>query len=179
MKHGADLTDLLVCISHVKETLGAPLRQILRPHDLTEQQWRVLVALKNHGPAEAAELAVRAGLFGSSLSRIMENLRIRGYVEKRFHPDDQRCVYASLTQEGLDILASIAPAYQAICSAVGSSIGKRTLAQALNALNDVESNTPKRAAAGRASADAVPGNLRERPRQKRHVISAQHRPDRS
>jgi homoprotocatechuate degradation regulator HpaR len=159
-----DLTDFLVRIARAREALAAPLRELLKAYFLTEQQWRVLRTLKAEGRADVAALAARTAILVPSMSRIVKELRSRGYLTKSHNPGDHRRVYACLTRQGSEILDSIAPGYETICFAVGSSIGKRTLAQALNALSDIESNAPKPAAI-QVSADAVPGNVRGRPRQ--------------
>ncbi|EBU8132120.1 homoprotocatechuate degradation operon regulator HpaR, partial [Salmonella enterica subsp. enterica serovar Java] len=51
---------LPIALLRARETVMAQFRPMLARHDLTEQQWRVIRALAEHGQIDASELSARA-----------------------------------------------------------------------------------------------------------------------
>ena len=96
-----------------RETVMAHFRPILNTHGLTEQQWRVLRTLDETGPTTAAGLAKRCVILPPSISRILRKLKEEGLISVLRSDSDQREVEVSLTEEGRNKVAVIAPEIQA------------------------------------------------------------------
>ena len=62
------------------------------------------LAAADEGRLRLSELAERASLSLSRVSRIVDGLERRGLVERRACPGDGRAVHATLTDAGLDLL---------------------------------------------------------------------------
>ncbi len=79
----------------------------LKSFGLTTQQYNVLRILKGQHPKPAPVGLVNERMLDqmSNASRLVEKLRLKGYVERTTCPDDRRQVDIKLTQEGLDILS--------------------------------------------------------------------------
>ncbi len=104
-------------------------RPLLRLHDLTEQQWRILRALAANGPTEVAALAQASFLLGPSLSRILKDLEERQLIHRRSQKDDLRRAIVAITAKGLTLIRIIAPKSEAIYMEMTQRFGARKLAQ--------------------------------------------------
>ena len=83
-----------------RECVTQYFRPMLRAHDLTEQQWRVLRALADNGSLEISVLAERCFILMPSLSRILQKLEARGLVARAAVKSDQRRAAIMLTKDG-------------------------------------------------------------------------------
>lgn len=113
-------------------------RPMLREHDLTEQQWRVIRVLAQHPSIEVTELAERAILLGPSVSRILQYLQQSSLIERSPVESDQRRSAISLSAKGRALFKEIAPHSEAIYSELEERFGRRRLASLLEMLRELE-----------------------------------------
>src|SRR6478736_2820086 len=83
---------LPLALVRARECVMAHFRNLLRRYDLTEPQWRVLKAMGENSPVELSELSRQTALLMPSLSRIVRELELRGYMHKAADPRDLRCI---------------------------------------------------------------------------------------
>lgn len=95
---------LPIALIRAREGVMAPIREMLAEDDMTEQQWRVIRVLAEHGPLDATSLAERASLLVPSLTRILKNMRDRELITQRQHDTDRRRQVVALTEAGQQIL---------------------------------------------------------------------------
>ncbi len=117
---------LPMALLRAREAVMSRFRPMLRQHDVTEQQWRVLRALAASAtPLRFSDIAVATYLSLPSLSRLLKTLEARGLVRRAVHADDLRAAQLSLTQSGKALIAKIAPVserqYDAITAALGAA----------------------------------------------------------
>ena len=62
---------LPLALLKARETLMSPIRRVLKNHDVTDQQWRVLRVLHENGVMDAKELAKSACVLAPSLTRMI------------------------------------------------------------------------------------------------------------
>src|SRR5215475_1207342 len=91
---------LPVALVRARECVMAHFRHLLRRYDLTEPQWRVLKTMDDLKAIELSELARKSALLMPSLSRIVRELELRGYMNKSADPRDMRRTLATLTDRG-------------------------------------------------------------------------------
>jgi MarR family transcriptional regulator, transcriptional regulator for hemolysin len=72
----------------------------LREYGLTLSQRDVLLTLYEEGPLDQSALTERLGLEQSSVSRLVEGLARRDFVQLRTDPDDRRVRIAVLSPQG-------------------------------------------------------------------------------
>ncbi|WP_321393474.1 homoprotocatechuate degradation operon regulator HpaR [Emcibacter sp.] len=84
-------------------------RPVFTLHEITEQQWRVLRALRDEGEQSGQDLSRKCILSGPSLSRIISLLNKKNYISRRIQPDDQRYMLVKLSDEGRALCDRIAP----------------------------------------------------------------------
>lgn len=89
--------------------LVARIADMLRPFDLTMQQYNILRILRGQhpGPASIAMLRERMLDKMSDASRLAERLRAKGLVERRNSESDRREAGIVITAQGLELLERI------------------------------------------------------------------------
>ena len=65
---------LPLALLRARETVMSPIRRVLKNHDVTDQQWRVLRVLHENGVMDAKELAKSACVLAPSLTRMIKHL---------------------------------------------------------------------------------------------------------
>ncbi|HUN28128.1 MAG TPA: homoprotocatechuate degradation operon regulator HpaR [Steroidobacteraceae bacterium] len=131
-------SSLPMALLSARESVMRRFRPSLRRHSVTEQQWRVLRALAGHRGIELAELAARTCLLPPSLSRILPDLERRGLVARAPVAADMRRSSASLTAEGVRLIAAHAPESEAIYRAIEDRFGPERLRYLLGLLRELE-----------------------------------------
>ncbi|WP_395152106.1 homoprotocatechuate degradation operon regulator HpaR [Ilumatobacter sp.] len=100
---------LPMALMRARESVMRYFRPALSDRDLTEQQWRVLRALRDAKlPMSVGELADRTFLLGPSLSRMLASMDERGLIERATAPDARRAEI-SISTRGLELVSEIAP----------------------------------------------------------------------
>lgn len=125
-------------------------RPILKAHDLTDQQWRVLRALTTENRAmTVGELVSATFLLGPSLTRILSNLGSRGLIDRTVPQHDQRQGVISLTDDGVAMVATVAPYSESTYDGIEAAFGSERMTELmtlLEGLAELESpeveNTP-------------------------------------
>jgi len=131
---------LPMALLQAREATMRLFRPLLAAHDLTEQQWRVLRALASTGEAmEVAQIVDATFLLAPSLSRILKDLEARSLVSRAPVASDQRRAEISLTSDGHELVATIAPESESIYNLIEASFGAtqlQALIQQLGTLRD-------------------------------------------
>lgn len=78
-------------------------------YDITGNQYNILRILRGQHPNPVTVNLLKERMVDkmSDASRLVERLRVKGYVKRDLCPKDRRRVDVSITQKGLDILAEI------------------------------------------------------------------------
>lgn len=129
---------LPMALLRARESVMRHFRSSLRMHELTEQQWRILRALAAAGEIEVTELARVAFLLGPSLSRILRDLEGRKLIERHVLENDLRRNVVGITQKGVRLMASVAPASEQIYREMTKRFGAKKLADLQAALYELE-----------------------------------------
>lgn len=73
---------------------------------VTLTQLSAMATLKKRGPLSAGELAAFEKVQPPSMTKVLANLEERGFVSRAVHPTDKRQAILSVTDAGLELLAS-------------------------------------------------------------------------
>ena len=122
-------------LSRLMNALNLKLMDVLRPLDMTTQQYRVMQVLLVHETVSITEISRDAVIEQSVVSRIVDQLEQRGFVRRRKGSSNARTVEVSLTPVGLAVLRSIIPHAQGIVDdavSVISASERRTLLRVLS-----------------------------------------------
>ncbi|WP_298669391.1 MarR family winged helix-turn-helix transcriptional regulator [uncultured Sphingomonas sp.] len=84
----------------------AGLEQALAEDGLTATQWMAMVSLHFHFADTCAELARHLAHDKGAMTRLIDSLEARGWVERTRAEDDRRIVRLALTPDGYDVAMS-------------------------------------------------------------------------
>ena len=98
---------VLINIIHTNNYLVGKMNNVLKPYDITRQQYNVLRILRGQHPAHITVLEIRERMLDkmSDASRIVERLRRKELVNRAFGSRDKRSVEVTITEAGLALLA--------------------------------------------------------------------------
>ncbi len=115
----------------------ARFRPLMRDHDITEQQWRVIRALHGADGMEATALAEQTLLLMPSLTRILKSLEEQKLVKRFAVEGDNRRKLIRLAARGRDLYAKMAPLSEAEYKKIESRIGAEKLEELYKLLEDI------------------------------------------
>ena len=128
---------LPMALLRAREAVMDRFRPSLRDFGITEQQWRVLRALYDHGEVETGALACLCCLLTPSLSRILKHLESTGLVARRAAPSDQRRTLVAISRTGRVLLERRAPLSETQYRAIENAFGKERVATLYETLEEL------------------------------------------
>ncbi|MEM7523594.1 MAG: MarR family transcriptional regulator [Pseudomonadota bacterium] len=129
---------LPIVLMRARESVMAPIREMLSESGVTEQQWRLLRVLAEYGPQDASRLAERASIILSSLTRISRSMIEKGYIRRVIDDEDRRRYTVSIAPEGQRILDENLPRALAIAAAYRAKLGDRDYEALLDLLERLD-----------------------------------------
>jgi homoprotocatechuate degradation regulator HpaR len=120
-----------------RESVMAHTRPSLREHGLSDQQWRVLRVLGEHGAAETGVVAREAFILGPSLTGMLARMERDGLVKRERDPADQRRTVVQATPKGLKMVGRLSLAIESHYAWMEKSLGKQKLSQLYELLDEV------------------------------------------
>ena len=120
-----------------RESVMAHTRPSLREHSLSDQQWRVLRVLGEHGTVEVGRVAREAFIVGPSLTGVLARMERDGLVRRERDPADQRRTVVEATAKGLKLVQKLQRTIEAHYEWMEKSLGKRKLAELYGLLDEV------------------------------------------
>ncbi|BBU45663.1 MULTISPECIES: homoprotocatechuate degradation operon regulator HpaR [Pseudomonas] len=133
---------LTLSLLQAREAAMAFFRPLLNEHDLTEQQWRVIRILKQHGELENYQLAELACILKPSMTGVLGRLERDGLVRRQKAAQDQRRVFVTLTERGEACFASMKEGMEANYQKIQAQFGEEKLQQLMGLLNDLKRIAP-------------------------------------
>ena len=135
---------LPIALLRTRESVKAPIREMLSETGLSEQQWRVLRVLAEQGEMDSHSLAKQACLLFPSLTRMAAAMNAKGLITQTRDPQDRRRQLIAIAPAGLDIINSHADSASEIVKGFRHKIGDQDYEMLLDLL-------------GRLSAEQTPG----------------------
>lgn len=120
-----------------RESLMARTRPSLREHGLSDQQWRVLRVLGEHGTLETGQVAREAYMLGPSLTGVLARMERDGLVRRERDPADQRRTVVEATAKGRRMVGRLSRTVESHYQWLEQSLGERKLAQLYELLDEV------------------------------------------
>ena len=124
-----------------RESVMAHTRPGLRKNGLSDQQWRVLRVLGEHGLMETGQIARQALILGPSLTGVLTRMQRDELIQRTQDPQDQRRTVVELTDKGRKLVEKLAHLIEAHYALMEQSLGEQKLAQLytlLDAIIEVE-----------------------------------------
>ncbi len=120
-----------------RESVMAHTRPSLREHGLSDQQWRVLRVLGEHGTVETGRVAREAYIIGPSLTGVLARMERDGLIQRQRDPGDQRRTVVEATAKGLKLVQKLSKTIEAHYEWMEKSLGKAKLSELYELLDEV------------------------------------------
>ena len=129
---------LPISLLRARETVMAPLRDMLASSGVNEQKWRVLRVVQERGPMELSVVAKEACLLLPSLTRMVRPMEEEGLIRREVPPEDRRKVIIAVTEAGEALIRSHAAQSAAIFAQIERQFGTGKLEQLLDLLEELQ-----------------------------------------
>ncbi|MEO0990964.1 MAG: homoprotocatechuate degradation operon regulator HpaR [Pseudomonadota bacterium] len=133
---------LPIALIRAREGVMGPIREMLSETGITEQQWRVLRVLAEHGAMDSKTLANRASLLFPSLTRIASTLRDKGLVTQTRDKLDRRRQVVAITEKGQDFIGRNTPKAAEIVNDFKETLGEADYELLLDLLARLDPGRP-------------------------------------
>ncbi len=120
-----------------REAVMAHTRPSLRQHALSDQQWRVLRVLGEHGTVDTGRVAREAFILGPSLTGVLARMERDGLVQRERDAADQRRTVVKATARGRAMVKKLSGTIEAHYQSMEEVLGKRRLAELYTLLDAV------------------------------------------
>ncbi len=115
--------NLPLMLLHARESVIAHFRPMLNEHGVTEQQWRIVRALLEHGALEPRQIVSICRISSPSLAGVLTRMDELGLVTRERLDHDQRRVHVTATARSRTLAASMVPRVEATYAALEASLG--------------------------------------------------------
>ena len=133
---------LTLTLLQAREAAMRFFRPQLNLHALTEQQWRVIRILRQHGTLESHQLARLACILRPSMSGVLARLERDGMVVRRKMAGDQRRIKVSLTAQGEQYFTSMSAEMENNYRRIQEQMGEDKLSRLLELLSELRDVKP-------------------------------------
>jgi len=120
-----------------REAVMAHTRPSLREHELSDQQWRVLRVLGEHGAVETGRVAREAFILGPSLTGVLARMERDGLITRSRDPEDQRCTVIEASAHGRRLVKRLSTSIEAHYKWMEETLGKDKLEQLYTLLDEL------------------------------------------
>lgn len=96
-------------LTRVRHALFERLNKALEPLDLTAAQWGVVVLLDEGAASTPAELSRLLDYDPGAMTRLVDRLAKKGFIQRLPNPEDRRSVNLQLTPAGKALVPEIMP----------------------------------------------------------------------
>ncbi|QNK70596.1 homoprotocatechuate degradation operon regulator HpaR [Variovorax sp. PAMC26660] len=120
-----------------REAVMAHTRPSLREHALSDQQWRVLRVLGEHGAVDTGRVAREAFILGPSLTGVLARMERDDLITRSRDPADQRRTVVEATPHGMKLVKRLGSSIESHYAWMEESMGKAKLTQLYGLLDEL------------------------------------------
>lgn len=134
--------EALLAILRSADLLRRGIAALLDPFGITPQQYNVLRILRGAGPAGLPTLVIGQRLIEQTpgMTRLINRLEAKGWVERHRNPGDRREVQCRLSPAGLALLTHIDPVMEAADQSMLAILSPEQLAQLIGLLDQIRAH---------------------------------------
>lgn len=129
---------LTLTLLQAREAAMSFFRPSLNEHGLTEQQWRIIRILQQHGELEIYQLAELACILKPSMTGVLVRMEAAGMVHRRKAEQDQRRVLVTLADKGVASFEAMSQCMEANYQRLQDELGDEKLQTLLGLLDDLK-----------------------------------------
>lgn len=130
-----DAKKVILNIMFTQNVINDKFSEILKPYDLSSEQYNVLRILRGQKgcPANMCVIQERMIAKNSNTTRLIDKLLLKDFVTREVCPENRRKIEVSITQKGLDVLTELDPKVKEHEQIFANNLSKEELEQ-LNTL---------------------------------------------
>lgn len=102
---------MCLTVQRAARALARMFDEALRPHDLTNGQFSLLMSLNRPEPPNLSSVASLLAMDRTTLTAALKPMERRGLVKVIVDPSDKRSRLLALTQQGMRLLADVMPVW--------------------------------------------------------------------
>lgn len=134
VKHRINYRNLPQLFLKARDSLLSHFRPILNHFGVTEQQWRILRVLDQHGQLEPRELCEMCQIMSSSMAGVLARMEETGLIQRNRVAADQRRVLVRLAPAGDALMRRMAPMIELQYQHLEKAFGKQAMDDLVQAL---------------------------------------------
>jgi DNA-binding MarR family transcriptional regulator len=102
---------IILNVIYTQNVIADKLNEILKPYDLSGEQYNVLRILRGQkgNPANMCVIQERMLAKTSNTTRLVDKLLLKNLVTRNVCPENRRKIEVLITQKGLDVLTELDP----------------------------------------------------------------------
>nr|WP_294776563.1 MarR family transcriptional regulator [uncultured Flavobacterium sp.] len=106
-----DAKKVILNIMYTQNVISEKFNEILKPYDLSGEQYNVLRILRGQkgNPANMCVIQERMIAKNSNTTRLIDKLLLKDFVTREVCPDNRRKIEVAITPKGLEVLAELDP----------------------------------------------------------------------
>ena len=106
-----DAKKAVLNIIYTQNVINDSFNEILKPYDLSTEQFNVLRILRGQKGCPANMYAIQERMIAktSNTTRLVDKLLLKQFVTREVCPENRRKIEVHITQKGLDVLARLDP----------------------------------------------------------------------
>lgn len=106
-----DVKKIILNIMYTQNVISDKFSEIMRPFDLSSEQYNVLRILRGQKgcPANMCIIQERMLAKNSNTTRLIDKLLLKNFVTREVCPDNRRKIEVLITQKGLSVLNELDP----------------------------------------------------------------------
>ena len=106
-----DSKKIILNIIYTQNVIGDKFNEIIKPYDLSSEQYNVLRILRGQkgSPANMCIIQERMLSKNSNTTRLIDKLLLKGFVTREVCPENRRKIEVQITERGLDLLDELDP----------------------------------------------------------------------
>ena len=106
-----DSKKVILNLMYTQNVIADKFNEILKPHDLSSEQYNVLRILRGQKgyPANMCLIQERMSAKNSNTTRLIDKLLLKELVTREVCPENRRKIEVQITQKGLNLLSELDP----------------------------------------------------------------------
>ena len=106
-----DSKKVILNLMYTQTVIADKFNEILKPHDLSSEQYNVLRILRGQkgSPANMCIIQERMLSKNSNTTRLIDKLLLKGFVTREVCPENRRKIEVLITNKGLELLKILDP----------------------------------------------------------------------
>ena len=128
---------LNILLVQARDAVVSYYRPVLNQAGITEQQWRIIRLLSQHGTLDFQELSQQTSILRPSLTGILTRLEKLELVMRLKPASDQRRVFLKLTENGLQLFERISAVMDEQTKQLENDFSSKKLQQLENLLKQL------------------------------------------